>query len=207
MIGRQMSDHKVMRARWRRWLKRVEADVIDLLIAKHIYKGVGKIVLANPVIQRPGDVHSWISRNYGTAAVIGIRRLTDIDTRSVSLARLLSDISSNAQAVTRESHVHRYNQAGLRDAGSLWFDKFAGKGTKTLPPLVPSGHLRQLQAAERRIRQLVNKQIAHLDQKNVRRKPIVFREIHDVSDMIDGMVVNYNLLLFGSSPQPSLLPT
>lgn len=198
--------HKSLRQKWRRWLKRIERDVLDLVIAQHIYEGIGTIVLSNPAIQQPSDVHSWMSRNYGIATVIGIRRLTDTDPRSVSLARLLLDLAANPNAVTRESHVCRY-RLDLRGAGEHWFDEFAGKGENTLPPKVPSRHLRQLTEAERRIRQLVNKRIAHLDQRNVRRKPVQFQEIHDVIRVIERTVIEYKLLLEGASPQPSLLPT
>jgi len=200
------SSYKTLRRKWRRWVKRIERDVLDLIIARHIYEEIGTVVRANPDIQRPSDVHSWIARNYGIATVVGIRRLTDTRSDSVSLARLLSDIASNAAAVTRESHVSHY-PAHLRRAGEHWFDKFAGPGNDTLPTSVPQRRLRQLKAAERRIRQLVNKQIAHLDQKNVRRKPILFEEIHDVVTLIERTVIDYNVLLNAASPQPTLLPT
>ena len=201
-----MSNCKVMRERWRRWLKRINTDLIDVLIAKHIYQEIGRIVLANEDIQRPGDVHDWISRCYGTTAVVGVRRLTDKRTDSVSLVRLLSEIREHPDAITRESHVCRY-QPRLRGAGSHWFDEFAGAGRNTLPRSVPARHLRDLRQAEHRIRRVVDTQIAHLDQENRQRKPVTFQEVHDAIDIMDRIVVSYNLLLTGSSPQPSLVPT
>ena len=200
------SAHKVMRQKWRRWLKRIERDVFDLLIARHIYEGIGAIVLDNRDIQRPGDVHSWMSRNYGTATAIGIRRQADLRSDVTSLARLLKNIADNADAVTRESHVSHY-PARLRDAGDAWIDNFAGPARQALPSKIPLRHLRELRDAAGRVRQLVNKRIAHLDQKNVRRKPVTFQDIHDVIGLLDRTVVEYKLLLNAVSPQPSLLPT
>lgn len=131
------SAHKVMRQKCRRWLKRIERDVFDLLIARHIYEGIGAIVLNNRDIQRPGDVHSWMSRNYGTAIAIGIRRQADLRSDVTSLARLLKNIADNADAVTRESHVSHYS-VRLRHAGDAWFDNFAGPARQALPSKIPS---------------------------------------------------------------------
>ena len=75
------------------------------------------------------------------------------------------------------------------------------------PPRFLLRHLRELRDAARRVRQLVNKRIAHLDQKNVRRKPVTFQDIHDVIGLLDRTVVEYKLLLNAVSPQPSILPT
>lgn len=197
---------KVMRAKWRRWLKRIERDVYDLVIAQHIYEAIGIIVEANPAIQAPGDVHAWLSRNYGTTMVAGIRRLAVPRTDSVSLSGLLRDIADNSHAITRESHVCRYSSSGRRRAGNNWFDSFAGPGTTTLPTSVARSHLRQLKKATQRIRRFADTRIAHLDQKNVPRKPLRFDDIHNAIEVIEQTTIQYKLLLNAISP-PSLLPT
>lgn len=197
---------KSMRQKWRRWLIRIETDIRDLLIAESIYDGIGKIVESNPDIQHPGDVHAWIQRNYGTAAVVGIRRLTDNRNDSISLTRLLSDIAKHSDSITRSSHVSCYRFCP-RDAGEKWFDNFAGRGQITLPSKVPRSHLRELTKVAKRIRRIVDTRIAHLDQKNVSRKPLKFQDIHDAIEVIDKTTIKYKLLLNAASPQPTLLGT
>lgn len=195
-----------LRQKWRRWLKRIERDVLDLIIAQHIYEGIRTIVASNADIQRPGDVYRWISRNYGTAMVVGIRRLTDRRLDSLSLVRLLKDIADHSDAITRESHVCHYSKSGRRGAGDRWFDSFAGRGKRTLPKSIPRSHLRRVKLAAERIRRLVDTRIAHLDQKNVPRKPLKFTDIHNAIRLIEQTTIQYKLLLNAVSPQPSLLP-
>ncbi len=75
------------------------------------------------------------------------------------------------------------------------------------PPSIPTRLGHHTVSLVDRVHRLVNKQIAHLDQKNVKRKRITFQQIHDVISLLDRTVVEYNLLLNGASPQPSVLPT
>lgn len=196
-----------LRRKWRRWVKRLRPEVQDLVVSRYIYEVLGRIVQANKLVQSPNDFHTWVSRNYAFTAAVGVRRLADLTQprRTISMAILLDDIARHPAAITRTSHVRRYSP-DMRDAGEWWFDKFAGKGEKTLSSSIPTEDLRQITSAQQRIRVFVNQRIAHLSKRNTRRLPLKLREVHDTIGLIERTYLRYTILLEASAP-PTLLPT
>jgi hypothetical protein len=206
MSRRQASgtNGEALRARWRRWMPRIHAEIRDLVISRHIFSTVADMVNKNESSRKHFDYHSWSIRNYAFCLSVSIRRLMDNDPRSVSLARLLDELSRNAQVVTRESHRCLW-PARMRAAADPTFDGIAGVGEGHLPPGVPRHDLAQLGKAHRRTRMLVNKQLAHLDQRNLQRKPPSIAEMQDVVSLFEETFRKYGLLLKAWDPQ--YLPT
>lgn len=197
-----------LRRKWKRWLERIEVELTELLISRHIFEGVREIVLDNKSIQSPGDVMNWMAKNYAHTTAIGIRKLMDPSRDpkkpSVSMFRLLEEIKKDHKAMTRKSHVHWYRK-GIKHVGEAFFDEVAGAGAASLPSSVAKTDLKKLSQAERRIRVFVNKRVAHLDQKNTRRKAPTFGELRDVLPILEETYRKYKLLLTAHCSNP-LLP-
>jgi len=201
----QHSVHTNLRRKWRRWLTRIEDELTRLVISREIFTGVRDIVLPNPKIQNPSDFHDWLIHNYFATTSVAIRRLTDEDSRSVSLTRFLKDLEKHSAAVTRLSHVCRY-PAWIKEAGNTCFDHLAGRGRQSLDPAIPHGDLEQIRDAEKRIRRFVNKRIAHLDKRNRRFRPQQFNELDSVIGVLERMFLKYKLLLTARDAT-TLVPT
>lgn len=198
------SSGQALRARWRRWLPRIHREIQDLVISRHIFTTVGVIVRANEAAGRPSDYHRWSVRNYGFGLAVSIRRLLDKDGRSISMARLLDELSVNAMVVTRESHRHLWSKR-VRAAADSTFDRIAGVEADHLPPSVPRRDLAKLWKAHKRIRVLVNKELAHLDQRNLKRRNPSIAEMQEVVSLFEETIRKYALLL--KAWDPRYLPT
>jgi hypothetical protein len=172
-----------------------------------VYTRVGEIVMANPAIQSPGDVHVWLVRNYMESLAIGIRRLVDEDEDSLSLARLLLDISSHNKALTRGSYIHWFT-GDAREAGHEQFDEHAGVGASYLPKEVPQRDFRRVKRAAREVVRITNRLIAHyhVDGRRRRVRSIPFDEVHAAVHEIEQVFLKYRVLLTAKYSD-RLLPT
>jgi len=84
---------------WDSWLAKIHHDVRRLLELRYIFWEVGKIVNANPRIQRTSSFYGWMGATYSAAVPIGIRRQLDEHPDSLSLARLLSEIEGASGSI------------------------------------------------------------------------------------------------------------
>ena len=190
---------------WRSWIVRIYKDASYLVVSKRTYERTGEIVRGNPAIQSPGHFHDWLSRNYGLASASGVRRLTDIRSDSVSLKRLLKEMSSNTQVLSRKSFVALY-QSSMRQLGERDFDRITGgKGNAYYPKALIDDDLRQLDRAVKRIRRFVDTRLAHLDQKNKFRKLPTFDDVFAAVDLIYVLSKKYYFVLKAiEMPDPRL---
>jgi HEPN superfamily AbiU2-like protein len=180
---------------WRSWIVRIYNDASYLVVSKRTYERTGEIVRGNPAIQSPGHFHDWLSRNYGLASASGVRRLTDTRSDSVSLKRLLQEMSSNTHLLSRKSFVALY-QPSMRQLGERDFDRMTGgKGNAYFPKALIDNDLRQLDRAVKCIRRFVDTRLAHLDQKNKFRKLPMFNDVFAAVDLIDVLSKKYYFVL------------
>lgn len=180
---------------WLSWIVRIYKDASYLVVSKRTYQRTGEIVRGNPAIQSPGHFHDWLSRNYGLASASGVRRLTDTRSDSVSLKRLLQEMSSNTQLLTKKSFVALY-QSSMRQLGERDFDRLTGgKGNTYFPKALIDNDLRQLDRAVKRIRRFVDTRLAHLDQRNNFRKLPMFNDVFAAVGLIYVLSKKYYFVL------------
>jgi len=194
-----------VRRKWRRWLARLNTELTTLVISNEIFRRTAEIVRRNPSIQRPADFHRWLVRSHGVASLVAVRRLMDRRKDVVSLRRLLDDIASNHSALTRGSYVSFF-EPDLKAWAHDQFDEIAGPASQNLPGEVPKRDLVDLQKRHERIRHLVNQQLAHLDARNLRRKPPSAHDLEDVVGAMESTFLKYQTLLTGKAAS-HLLPT
>lgn len=97
-------------AKWDGWLSTIHGEIQGLLVNRHIFREVQAIIQANPKIQLASSFYQWMGNTYATAAVIGVRRQLDKDPDSVSFARLLGEVATNPQVLSRERYVALYKK-------------------------------------------------------------------------------------------------
>jgi hypothetical protein len=139
-------------------------------------------------------MHHWMVNNYVESACIGIRRMTDPDSRSISLWRLLWELLRYPGAVTRRSQQSLY-AAGGREVADLTFYNIAGPGKSFLPRSVIVRDIRAIEDVEERIRRFVNKRIAHIGPHGAIRRPPTFNEMHSSLDTLERVLLKYHTLL------------
>lgn len=198
-------DNNWWRRRWRRDLKRLEPVVGRLVESKHIYLEVAEIVKNNPKVNKPSSYHVWTIRNYAESSAVAVRTLLSGNRESVSLYRMVHEMSQHAKSLTRRSFLHGWDKK-IKYAGEELFDEIAGEDATHVPKHVFDKDLKKLERLRLEITRFVNRRIAHLERKKFPYAIPTFDQLHGTISQIDELYCSYKLLLTGSRPE-TLLPT
>jgi hypothetical protein len=185
-----------LRRKWRSWIVQIADDLGNLFHSRDMFQGLNEIGQHNARIADPDAFLEWVRLNYAIALSVGVRRLTDNDSRSISLARLLTELQAYPQAVTRVAHSSFY-PPHLRETAAISSDNLLGRGRRFLSRQLVRSDLARIRRAESRIRRFVNKRIAHRATAGAIRKLPTYAELHQSLDVLDRIVVKYYALLTG----------
>ncbi|MEN6423871.1 MAG: hypothetical protein ABFE13_00800 [Phycisphaerales bacterium] len=194
-----------IRRKWQHWLHEIGDDLGWLLTSHDVFMAVQEAFRENKNIQRPTLVYRWIKSNYAARISIGIRRLIDHDKRTISLHRLIQDISDHPDAITRQYFVGKCTLGSRReerpdkaDLANCDYDRFAKKGSKMVSKRKLSRDLSRLKQDTGRIKTFVDKWIAHHDADQRRFGVPVFTHVGEALQDIDEIYCEYALLLTGA---------
>lgn len=197
-------DYPKIRAKWRRWIKRISDSVSMLVLDDYIFRAMEAARKGNE-IKPSNQVYRWAIRAYGTHGAVGIRRILDNDDKTYSLLLLLRKIERNPQVITRRSFKLRYSILN-KELADGDFDDIAGRGAKYLPRSVVRADLQKIEAVSNKIKPVVNKVIAHRERKPKGLSRVTCQQLHDAICEIDRMCIRYCLILNQESVA-SMLPT
>jgi len=188
------SEYPRIRAKWRRWIKRIRDSASALLLDDYIFRKSMEAARKGNVIEPANEVYRWAMRIYASHAAVGVRRILDRDDRTYSILLLLSKIEKNPQVITRRSFVLRYppSQRGMAMSD---FDDLAGPGVKSLPHNIVRADLDKLVAISNRICPIVNKVMAHHERKPRGLTKPTWQEIHEAIHEIAQMCDRYHRIL------------
>lgn len=190
--------------KWIRWLKIIHDDVRLLLDNRNIFWGVQEIIKNNQKIQRPSSFYRYLGDTYASYITIGIRRQIKDNKDSISLARLLTDLSKNPGTLTRDYYRSLYKGSGLEDSADQDFDAFFSQGLDYVCPFVISKDLETLRSAALIIEDFADKRIAHHDKRQPKELPR-FHEVDECLTVLDKLCAKYHLL-FHASHMDTLAP-
>lgn len=184
------------------WLETIERDVEMVFMYRRIFSETKDIVEKNERIDLSNPFFSLFSITYMDSSVMGIRRQLKIDPKSISLARLLTEIAHHPELVTRSDHYELYDKHAdrfpLRIIERLrrqTFDEFALPDSPTISAEIVSRDLKTLQETCKRAEIFADRRIAHLD----KRKPPVdlnLEIIFKALDTLETLIKRYHLLFF-----------
>jgi hypothetical protein len=199
--NRNIIDPKV--ERWRAWIEgSIRSDVIGLHHRRQIWREVNDIIKANAQIcDVPSAFWDFHHDNYVTTQAIAIRRQADVGRRTKSLARLITEMQSDADKLTREYFVglwepttHEWERRRAHTA----FDQVAGRGGVHLTRKVPAADLLQLVSDSRTMKVYVDEHIAHHAATPTASLP-TFADLHAAVDAIGSLFVKYATVLTAST--------
>jgi len=183
-----------MRRKWRRWHERIGNDLGWLLTSHDIFEEIQSVIKSNKKIQLPTLFYRWICDNYAARVSTGLRRLSDSDKRTISLYRLIEDISENPEAITRDYYTSDYPREEM-DLTDWDFDNFADKGSKFISTFKLGKDMKRLKRDTTRIRKYANKWIAHCDLNRVQLQLPTYREVGEALKRVDELYCKYSLLI------------
>jgi hypothetical protein len=149
-------------------LKIVDDEISSLHWDHYVYKRTVEVITANPRVNRPNWFFDWMFGAHAHSACATIRRLLDEDNwnRPVSLARIVLDVMRHPDIITRAEFVRDYpefmQRTGYADRD---FDTLAGAGNAAVAPGILGGWLTDAKMKCQRIREYVDKRVAHRDPK------------------------------------------
>ncbi len=189
--------------KWIRWLKVIEDEIMQLLIAKDIFWAVQKLIRGNKKIQKPSSFYQYLGYTYISYIVMGIRRQTKIDQQSISLARLLKDIADNYKKITREYYKELYKNLPIShlvppgDLGDQDFDEFCSQpGDQNISMEMPINDLCILRTQCQILEDYADKRIAHSDKRGIKNIP-KFHHVDESIDMFKKLYIKYHKVLNG----------
>ena len=200
-----------LRKKWKIWIDKIGHDLGDLLISQDVLKEVSQIVASNRRIQSHLFFFTWIQNNYVDSIVVGLGRLNDHDSRTISFHNLIKEVLANPEAITRDYYISRYPE-WMRDAGRVGgindeFNEFADEGEQFLSKDRLLADLKLLDDETKQIKVFRDQWVAHLDQTRATNQPLTFKDVEDALELLDNIFHKYYMLIDGagmSTAKPSL---
>lgn len=190
---------------WRKWLKVIHDEVQRLVINKHIFWEVQKIIETNPRIHQPSAFYTYLGDTYASHAVMGVRRQLKVDKQSISFARLLEEIIDSPQILSREYYVGLYKDSAVEHLADRAFDKFSGMSRPHVCPNMVCNDLCQLKKIAKDCEDFADKRIAHRDKRDPKVLPR-FDDLNSSIEFLDKLYVKYHRLFHARSYGGSLMP-
>lgn len=192
--------------KWLRWLKILEGEIQDLVVAKHTFHEVQDMIHDNPLLHQPSSFYDYLSNTYVSHVVIGVRRQIKCDDQSISMARLFQEMIDTPQAFPRADYTAKYKGSVKEDSANRAFDKFAAPDAPHIDPNLVAADLFRLQAASKYCEDFADKRVAHRDTREPKELP-TFNEIDACIDLLDELYCKYLLLFHPAFAMETLLPT
>jgi hypothetical protein len=211
-------------ARWRRWLKRIDGEFIELLLQQQHFHALREIWNLNVGELQSTEIGRWMAQGYLAYACTAIRRLVEPpkwnlpkdpkkDPKlSISLVILLREIQANAALFTRVrlrkiyTRENSFQVSVFERVADRDFNEVARNSrTKSLPPHRIDQDIRVINRATRKIERFVDKKIAH-HERHLRRvgKPVRFEEIDQAIKVLLEFFRRYSLFITGSWCPPAV---
>ena len=192
--------------KWLRWLQVIHDEVQQMLIARDIFWSVQKLIRENQKIQKPSSFYKYLGDTYISHVLIGIRRQIKIDNESISLSRLLIEISKTPEILSRKYYTELYSGSVVADKADRDFNKFCeAKGMTHISEKMVLRDHKELSNKARNCENFADRRIAHRD-KRVPDHPLTFNEVDETVDFLDKLYVKYHLI-FHAASMSTLMPT
>jgi len=141
-------------------LRRVWDDLVHLAHVDDVFWQVSAIIRDNPDIN-VGDVfQDWIAHRYVDSITIGLRRLADRRSDSISLWRVLQEMLSVASHLTRERYLGLHDKP-VRNLAKKWWEKLVGTSETHVTRSVILAKQQELEDALTKVSAFANQNVAH----------------------------------------------
>src|SRR5436853_5225684 len=89
--------------RWLGWIRRIDTEIREFFLHNHIFWEVQSIIRNNERLSKtPSQFFEWMVEQFVYSSTMFVRRQADKTKRTVSLYKLLENIRSHPNVLTRE---------------------------------------------------------------------------------------------------------
>jgi hypothetical protein len=166
----------------------------ELNMARHIYYEIKSVVESNQQILTSNHFYSWMDHTYTTTMIMGIRRLVDHDSRSISFVTFLSDIRDNPHILSRSTYKGLYESMCSQLPESYrdeQFDELVGTGLDHVDPAIVEQELEKLRIITCKLKKYANKRVAHYDNNSPPLGPS-YEEINEAFNILRELLLKYH---------------
>ncbi len=182
--------------KWKRWLADIEDELIGIAWNRAIYRGVTRIANDHGELP-PSAFFDFLGETYATTQALAVRRQAERNLRGFSLGTLLHEIADDPSRLTRARYVAEFNP-NQRDRGDEEFTRdFAGEAGDHLDPAIVHADIGALEVAVARIREYVDRHLAHHDHRGVDELPR-YEDLNTAIDAMGDLVGKYARLITGA---------
>jgi hypothetical protein len=207
------------RERWRTWIDGpIRTNVLKMFLQRDAYMKVTGMLAANKSLP---DSYWWefMVDTYITTQAMAVRRQADEDRRVASLRRIMIELETRPQLLSREYWTGLWrddpedSEWTQREAERSWAKQYAGSTGDYIDPAIPAADMETLTSATSKVNRFVNRHIAHsqstIHQPDPREPAHVdaaspdttlsAKEVHEVVDVIGDLFKKYYNLFTASS--------
>lgn len=205
--------------KWNNWLDAIQDEVLALHRNRGVFWGVQEMIRLNPSLHRPSSFYGFLGGVYSQATVIAIRRQAEDRKQSISMARLLREMSEHPSFLTRKrframypeketvivcqvdgAHVEEID-LGIADQD---FSRFAAPGAEAIDPELVKKDREALESKAVICSDYADQRVAHYDTNPTAATPR-FQDLDEAINLLGELVKKY-LLLFRATSLTSLDP-
>lgn len=205
MVNQKTNTMDLRLQKWIRWLEIIKIEIQELVIAKHTFHEVQRMIRENSKLQVSNSFYSYFTSTYVSHVVIGLRRQIKTNPQSISLALLLKELNESPQILSRTYFISLYEGSVVRDFANKDFDQFAEPAAAHINPDLVLADLQQLRNASAKCEVFADKRLAHRDKREPEFLPTYY-EVDACIDLLDKLYIKY-CLLFHAKSMVTLLPT
>lgn len=185
-------------AQWVSDLESIKQELFHIHHARAIWREVRDGLEANPDHSEPPYLWELMTEWYATSQSIAVRRQSYEKPGEVTLARLLKEIETASDTVTRDWYCSLYGpEQEWLDQANVTFDRFAGPGGAHVSPTWCSDLRANYTAQVEPIKAYVNRRVAHTDAREV--VIPTFNDLNAAIDLLGVTLQEIHLLLKAAS--------
>jgi hypothetical protein len=178
--------------------------VSSLILQRIVWLGYQDILKGapEPVKESLSEFAWWAQHNYVESVGIGIRRIADTRSQTISLARFLGNLANDSHHVTRTQYLSWFPDGDQRDA-SQRFRSFATPALRKLDKGKVLEDRKRLLDDSNEVTEWVNTHVAHFDGRRVYGSlpSPTYSKMHQTIDHIVNMYQKYEQFFSGSATQ------
>ncbi len=192
--------------KWCKWLNTIEEDVSRLYFARDVFTKILDIADNNERIDKKSLFFPFFNKIYADSVVMGIRRQLKKDKDSISLVKLLYELSEHPELVTRSDFYELYQTARspLHHAEKI-FNRFCEPNAVHINKTSVEDDIKELKELCKIAEEHADRRIAHWD----KRPPAAELNLEDMYisvDMLGKLVQRYYLLFFATEVKLHPIP-
>ena len=191
--------------KWIGWIETIHDEVQNLLVSKDIFWSTQELLRDNPNLPKGNAIYRYLGDTYVSHAMAGIRRQVKFDDKSISFARLLTEMAEHPECLTRDYYRVLYEGSVVSDLADSDFDKYCdAPEDRHISAASVQKDLDDLKITLAQCESFADRRVAHRDLRPP--KPLKFSDIDEAIASLDSLYCRYHLMLKADN-LVTLMPT